>query len=654
MLFFENCILAAIMTERETYYSVLKKYWGYDSFRPLQEDIVISALAGNDTLALMPTGGGKSITFQVPALTREGICIVVTPLIALMRDQVENLKKRGVRALCVYSGMSQSEIDVTLENCIYGDFKFLYCSPERLGTEIFRQRVQKMNVNFLVVDEAHCISQWGYDFRPSYLKIADFRELLPDVPVLALTATATPEVVTDIQKILGFKKPNLLKMSFSRSNLSYLVRNVEDKPQALLKVIQNVPGTGVVYVRNRHKTKEIAVFLQKEGFSADYYHAGLTNAERSEKQNDWKNGKTRIIVSTNAFGMGIDKADVRFVVHLDLPDTIEAYFQEAGRGGRDEKPAFAVLLYHESDKRNLEQRLSVNFPEYEMIRNVYQAVGNFLKVPYGAGKGIAFDFKLNDFVSAYRFNVMEAYNSLKILEQYGYLELTDELDHSAKVMFLVNRDDLYRFQVANESLDKLIKIILRTYTGTFDQYTVIDENVLAKNSGLTQQQVYQGLVQLSKSKILHFIPRKKTPLLIWCEERLDDKNLRLPRESYQKKKELYTERLNAVLEYASSTDVCRSRLLLRYFGEDLATDCEKCDVCRQRRANYKSDSDDALINNVLKHLQSGILTSRQLTEAMPSVADEIVVETLRWLVDNGYVLDLPEGYKLSGKKYSSM
>jgi len=640
------------MNELEAYYSVLKKYWGYDTFRSIQEDVVVSALAGNDTLALMPTGGGKSITFQVPALVREGICIVVTPLIALMRDQVENLKQRKIRALCVYSGMTQSEIDVTLENCVYGDFKFLYCSPERLGSEAFRLRVQRMNVNYIVVDEAHCISQWGYDFRPSYLKIAELRELLPDIPVLALTATATPVVAADIQKILSFKKPNLLKMSFTRSNLSYLVRTVEDKQQALLKVIQNIPGTGVVYVRNRQKTKDTAVFLQKEGFSADYYHAGLTNEIRSDKQADWKEGRTRIIVSTNAFGMGIDKADVRFVVHLDLPDSLEAYFQEAGRGGRDEKPAFAVLLYNEADKRNLQQRLDVNFPELETVRNVYQALGNFLKVPYGAGKGIPFDFKLNDFVAAYRFNVMEAFNSLKILEQYGYIELTDELENSSRLMFIVGRDDLYRYQVANESLDKLIKLILRSYTGTFDQYTAIDEKMLAKRNGSTPQQVYKELVQLSSSNILHYIPRKKTPLLIWCEERLDDKNLRLPRKSFILKKQLYTAKLDAVIGYASSTDVCRNRLLLRYFGEDLDEDCGKCDVCRKRRSESKSDNDSTLIKQVVAALEKGPLTSRQLTDNLVSISSDLVVETLRWLVDNGYAIDLPEGYILSDKKMS--
>lgn len=637
------------MSERDSYYAILKQYWGYSNFRSLQEEVVISALAGNDTLALMPTGGGKSITFQVPALLRDGICIVVTPLIALMRDQVENLKKRNIRALCVYSGMSKDEIDITLENCVYGNFKFLYCSPERLGTEVFRLRVQKMNVNYIVVDEAHCISQWGYDFRPSYLKIAELRELLPDVPILALTATATPKVAEDIQKILGFKKPNLLKMSFSRSNLSYLVRKVEDKQQALLKVIKNVPGTGVVYVRNRQKTKDIALLLQKEGISADFYHAGLTNEVRSIKQMEWKNNKTRIIVSTNAFGMGIDKPDVRFVVHLDLPDTLEAYFQEAGRGGRDEKPAFAVLLYHDSDKKSLQQRLTVNFPDTETIRNVYQALGNFLKVPYGAGKGIPFDFKLNEFVSAYRFNVMEAYNSLKILELYGYVELTDELDNPSRIMFVVGRDDLYKFQVANESLDSLIKLILRSYTGVFDQYTAIDEAVLAKRAKLTSQQLYQNLVQLSKSKIINYIPCKKTPLLIWCEERLDDKNLRLPRELYQQKKQLYTERLDAVIGYASSTDVCRSRLLLRYFGEDLVVDCDKCDVCRQRRSDNKVDSDDSLIDKVKSCLQNGPLSAREITEALSSISSENVIETLRWLVDNNYVLDLPEGYTLLSK-----
>jgi ATP-dependent DNA helicase RecQ len=631
----------------EPYYSVLKQYWGYDSFRPLQEEIVQSALNGNDTLALMPTGGGKSITFQVPAMVREGICIVVTPLIALMRDQVENLTKRNIKALCVYSGMSQNEINITLENCVFGNFKFLYCSPERIVTELFKAKVAKMNVNFIVVDEAHCISQWGYDFRPSYLKIAELRDLLPDVPVLAVTATATAKVADDIQQKLKFKKTNLLRMSFARSNLSYLVRNTEDKQTGLLKVVQHIPGSGIVYTRNRHKTKETAVWLKSQGLSADYYHAGLTNEARSLKQDEWKSGKTRIIVATNAFGMGIDKSDVRFVVHLDLPDSLEAYFQEAGRVGRDEKPAFAVLLFHESDRRNLQQRMEVNFPDAEKVRAVYQALGNYLKIPYGAGKGIPYDFSLQDFVHTYRYNVMEAYSSIKILEQYGYLELTDDLDNPSRVMFIVNRDDLYKFQVSNELLDGFIKLLLRSYTGLFDQYTAIDETVLGKRIGISAQKVYETLVQLSKKHIINYVPRKKTPLIILTEERLDNKNLYLPRESYNAKKELYLEKLSAVINYASSTEICRSRLLLDYFGETGAHDCGKCDVCRAKRLQSKQLTDNNLQSQVLTLLGNHPMNAKAICQAIPTISSEIILETLRWLMDNDYVTDSPEGYILN-------
>jgi len=446
------------------YEQILVKYWGYSKFRPLQEDIIQSVMSGRDTLALMPTGGGKSLTFQVPAMATDGICIVITPLIALMKDQVENLKQRDIKAIAIYSGMTQEEIDIALENCIYGNVKFLYISPERLETEIFKLRVKHMNISILAIDEAHCISEWGYDFRPSYLKIAEFRNHIQNVPVLALTATATPKVVIDIQEKLLFKEKNVLQKSFERKNLTYLVRNVEDKLNYLIDTIQKVKGSGIIYVRNRKKTKEIALFLQKNKISADYYHAGLKHEDRSLKQNAWKTGARKIMVATNAFGMGIDKPDVRFVIHFDLPDSIEAYFQEAGRAGRDEKKASAVLLYNNSDKVKAEQRIETNFPEIKEIREVYQALGNYFKIPFGGGKLSSYDFVISDFAKNYNFNLIKIISSINFLQREGYIELTDELNSASKIHFKASRDDLYKFQVANAKFDGFIKLILRSYT----------------------------------------------------------------------------------------------------------------------------------------------------------------------------------------------
>jgi ATP-dependent DNA helicase RecQ len=629
----------------EQFRKILKEVWGYDAFRPLQEEIMVSVTSGNDTLGLMPTGGGKSLTFQVPAIHLEGICIVITPLIALMRDQVDNLQKRNIKAVAIYSGMSFDEIDIALDNCIYGNIKFLYCSPERIGTEIFKLRVQKMNVSMIVVDEAHCISQWGYDFRPSYLRIADLRSLLPQVPVLALTATATSQVIDDIQSQLKFQKSNVLRKSFYRPNVAYVVRVTDDKLNSLLRIAQKIQGSGIVYVRNRQKTKEIAMFLRKNNIIADFYHAGLTPEARNLKQEEWKSGKTRIIVSTNAFGMGIDKADVRFVVHLDLPDSIEAYFQEAGRAGRDEKKAFAVLFYNEADKTNLQKRLATNFPETETIRNVYQALGNFLKIPYGAGKGVIYDFNLTEFVTAYNLNASMAYNCIKILEQYGYLELTDDLDNPSRIKFVVSRDDLYKFQVANAAYDGFIKLVLRSYTGLFDQYTVIDETVLGKRSNLTSDQVYQFLKQLSKTKIINYIPKKKTPLLIWIEERLDDKNLYLPSEWYTERKRTYTNRLNAMLGYADEAHTCRSRLLLSYFGETQTENCGQCDVCLAQK-----QQDKVKLKNVSEQIAAKLseqaLTVRQITDNLNNYTPEQIIDALSQLVDADKIMIEGDFYKL--------
>jgi len=618
----------------DVYQKILTQYWGYTKFRELQHDIITSVGEGKDTLALMPTGGGKSITFQVPALAKEGICIVVTPLIALMKDQVENIKARGIKAVAIYSGMTRHEIDVALENCVHDkDLKFLYCSPERLATEIFRTRVKQMNVNLLAIDESHCISQWGYDFRPSYLEIVKVRELIPDVPVLAVTATATPDVVNDIQEKLGFKEKNVFIKSFERKNLVYLVRNTEDKEKYLLKIVTHLKGTGIVYVRNRQHTQEIAGLLLKNQISADFYHAGLTNAERDFRQNNWKKGKTRIIVSTNAFGMGIDKADVRFVVHMDLPDNLEAYFQEAGRGGRDEKQAFAILLFHPGDKRKLEQRIEATFPPIEDIKRVYEALGNFFQIPIGGGKGMGFDFNMSDFVKNYRFNIMLVYSSLKLLQQSGFLELSEEVDNPSRLIFLVTRDDLYRYQVANVAEDKFIKLLLRSYTGMFTEYRPIDEDELAKRASTTRDVITGYLIKLGRDKIITYIPRKKVPQIFYTEERLDTKSIAFTTDKYISRKRIYSQNIESVVAYATHKK-CRSQQLLFYFGDTEAERCGVCDVCTERN---KLDLSKLEFDQILEQLKQKLqtpMTTEQLIDAIKQPPEK-VISVIQWLLDNG-------------------
>ncbi|MFP4556233.1 MAG: ATP-dependent DNA helicase RecQ [Bacteroidales bacterium] len=626
-----------------TFEKILYKYWGFTSFRAIQQDVIESVYNGKDTLALMPTGGGKSITFQVPALGKEGICIVVTPLIALMKDQVENLKKKGIKAIAIHSGLTKHEIDVALDNCAYGDYKFLYLSPERLTTELFRVRLRKLNVNLVAIDESHCISQWGYDFRPSYLKIAELRELLPHTPFLAVTATATPQVVDDIQYRLGFKEKNVLKMSFERKNLVYLVRNVEDKNKHLLKIVNAIPGTGVVYVRNRQKTKDIAEVLQKEGFKADYYHAGLSSDIRSSKQDDWQSDRTRIIVSTNAFGMGIDKPEVRFVVHMDLPDSPEAYFQEAGRGGRDGKLAYAILLYNNSDKAKVEQRIESSFPDPAEIKRCYNALCSYLNVSIGAGKGEVYDFNLIDFASTFKFNYINAYSSLKFLELEGYIELTDELDNPSRIMVLVNKTELYKYQVANADMDGFIKLLLRNYAGLFSTYVKIDEPYIAKLAGIPLKAVTENLIRLGRAKIINYIPRKKTPLIIFTEERLDDKNLRISKEHYHQRKERYLKRIEAMVSYASGTAKCRSVSLLEYFGEKNAYRCGKCDVCTTRNeldiSKYQFDQILDDLKDTLSEKEVGV---EELVDSI-NHSTEKTTRVIRWLLDNSKITKTESG-----------
>ncbi|MDR1416848.1 MAG: RecQ family ATP-dependent DNA helicase [Prevotellaceae bacterium] len=627
---------------------ILFQYWGHRSFRALQEEVVQAAYEGRDTLALMPTGGGKSVCFQVPALAKEGICLVVTPLIALMKDQVENLQKKGIKAQAVYSGMTNREIKIALDACLYGECKFLYLSPERLGTEIFRALVQHMNVNLIAIDESHCISQWGYDFRPSYLKIAELRDILPDVPVLALTATATPEVAQDIMERLRFREKNLLKKSFERKNLVYVVRQTEDKRKELLKIAAAVPGTAVVYVRTRGATADVASFLRENGFSADSYHGGMGNEERSRKQDEWKSGATRIMVATNAFGMGIDKADVRWVVHMELPDSLEAYYQEAGRAGRDEKKAYAVLLYNNMDKASMDKRYAVAFPPIEEIKRVYHALGSYLQIPTGTGRDTVYDFNMRDFCTTYKIHSLTVYSALQFLQRDGYIELTDELNNPSRIMFTVDRDELYKVQVANPSLDLVIKALLRAYSGLFSQYCPMDEAYIAHAINLTPSDVYSAMRKLAQMKILSYIPRKKTPLIIYTEDRLDDKNLRITKENYADRKARYVRRTEHMLTYASSSAKCRSQQLLAYFGETDSYRCGQCDVCLERNELDMSKYEfDELLAHIKKQLSEQPLSLENLVDTLPQKAEKML-KVARWLLDNGKIKEKSGGLSWAG------
>ena len=558
---------------------ILKKYWGYDDFRGIQREIIESILAGHDTLGLMPTGGGKSITFQVPALAQEGTCIVITPLIALMKDQVQHLRSRGIKAAAIYTGLSHDQILQTLENAVFGAVKLLYVSPERLSSELFRQKVRHMKVCFICVDEAHCISQWGYDFRPSYLAIADIRSLVPDVPVLALTATATPEVVDDIQDRLHFREKCVFRMSFERKNLAYVVRPTINKEQQLIHILQRVPGSAIVYVRSRQRTKEYADLLCKMGIKATFFHAGLDNSVKDQRQHEWQQDHVRVMVATNAFGMGIDKPDVRVVVHIDCPDSIEAYFQEAGRAGRDGQKAYAVLLYEENDKMKLRKRIADTFPDKDYIREIYDQLAYFYQVAVGSGYNATFEFPVERFCQTYRHFPIPTISALNILTRAGYIDFRDEDEAQARVMFLLGRDDLYRLRDNEPQEDAVIVALLRTYTGLFQDYAYIDEGIIAQQCNLTPQQVYAILISLSQKRILSFIPQKHIPFIRYSQRREDSRHLVFPHDVYDDLKARYTQRIEKMIEYATSHLVCRSRLLLRYFGETRSDDCGMCDVC---------------------------------------------------------------------------
>ena len=591
----------------------------------------------------MPTGGGKSITFQVPALAMEGICIVVTPLIALMKDQVDNLRRLGIKATAVYSGMTRQEIIAQLENCIFGDYKFLYVSPERLGTDIFKSKLQAMNVCLLVIDESHCISQWGYDFRPSYLSIADIREELPGVPVLALTATATPEVVNDIQERLHFREKNVFRKSFVRKNLSYIVRQTEDKINTLIYILGKVPGTAIVYVRNRKRTKEIAVLLQQAGISADFFHAGLNRDDKNLRQSRWKNNECRVIVSTNAFGMGIDKPDVRLVVHMDMPGSLEEYYQEAGRAGRDEQRAYAVALCSNIDCTKLKKRLGDEFPDRDFISRVYDALGNYYQIAMGFGLDTVHDFSLVDFCTAYKFSHLQAHYALKILELAGYIEYTEEQENASRLVFTATRDELYKYLHQDKKTDEVIQTILRSYTGLFSDYVYINEGLISTRTGLSQQEIYEVLVGLSKYRIVNYIPHKKTPLIIYTRTREEIKYLSIPRSAYEERKERFESRINRVMEYINENRICRSRMLISYFGEKGTSDCGCCDVCLAKNDSGLNNHTFNTIRDALqKALTDGPQEAKKLTENLPFPADKIIT-VIRYLADHDEHFSLEDG-----------
>lgn len=626
------------------YRKILKQYWGYDNFRGIQEDIIRSIGEGRDTLGLMPTGGGKSITFQVPALAQEGLCLVITPLIALMKDQVRNLRERGIKATAIYSGMTREEIVIALENCIFGNYKFLYVSPERLDTEIFQIKLRSMHVSLITVDESHCISQWGYDFRPAYLKIADIRQLLPGVPVIALTATATPEVVSDIQQRLQFHQENVFRMSFERKNLAYVVRHTEDKESELLHILQRVDGSGIVYTRNRKKTKEISLFLNRNHITATFYHAGLNDETKDSRQKAWLKGEFRVMVATNAFGMGIDKPDVRVVIHADVPDSPEAYFQEAGRAGRDGMKAYAVLLFCARDKITLKQRVSDTFPEKSYIRKIYEDINFYYQMAMGDGRGCTFAFNIDEFCRNFKHFPVQTDSALKILTRAGYLEYTDEQDNASRIMFTITKEELYRIREQSEDTEKLLRILLRSYTGLFTDYAYISEDNLSTRSGLSKQQIYETLLSLSRQHILHYIPAKKTPYIIYTRERQETERVYLSKEVYEDRKESYVQRINAIIEYAESENRCRSRMLLRYFGEKNEHNCGQCDVClQQHQSGLKSGEFEAISQQLQALLKENPLSLQEIKDKM-QVPENHLMKVVSYLVseeiirqENGYL-----------------
>ncbi len=619
-----------------SYLEILKKYWGYDSFRGIQEQIIESIGSGRDTLGLMPTGGGKSITFQVPALAMDGVCLVITPLIALMKDQVRILREHGIKAAAIHTGMKREEIITIMENCIFGGYKFLYVSPERLSSELFRTKLRHLKICLLTVDESHCISQWGYDFRPSYLNIADIRKELPGVPVLALTATATPQVTDDIQDKLGFREKNVIRMSFYRENLSYVVRKTENKLMELKHILERVPGSGIVYVRNRAATKETADFLNAEGIPATFYHAGLDQVVKDERQKAWTQDRYRVVVATNAFGMGIDKPDVRTVIHLDIPSSIEAYFQEAGRAGRDGLRSYAVLLHSPGDKRTVSKRISDSFPKEEYIRDVYEKLGFYHEMAVGDGRGCTYAFSLGEFCQHYMLPVIPTDSALRILTRMGYIEYVDEMDYSARLLFTATRDDLYRLH-QDKVTEDVMNIILRLYSGIFTDYAYIDEHLICTRAGIDREKLYTTLMNLQSQGVVRYVPERRTPVITWTRERIETSLLYFDPEVYRQRKEEFKERIGAMMEYVTRETGCRSAMLLKYFGEHQKKPCLCCDLCQEKiQGDLTRGERDAIMGDVLDTFHSNP-NNPQKVYSLPY--DRKKIDTvLHYMVNEGHIL----------------
>lgn len=622
-------------------HEILKKYWGYNSFRELQEEIITSTLNGYDTLGLLPTGGGKSITFQVPTLAIEGMAIIVTPIISLMKDQVDNLVARGIKATYIHSGLSIGEIRRTLDKCTFGKYKFLYISPERIASETFIDKLRFMPVKLIVVDEAHCISQWGYDFRPSFLNICKIRDIFPGVPILALTATATPDVVKDIMDKLKFNNGKIFSKSFARTNLTYVVRRTDDKVSQLIKIFWKVPGSGIVYARSRAKTKQIAEALTSHGISADYYHAGLENNDKADRQNKWKSGETRVMVATNAFGMGIDKPDVRIVAHIDIPNSIEEYYQEAGRAGRDGKKSFVILLVKNTDKAVLKKRISDSFPDKDFIKKVYERVGNFLDVPVGEGYNQVYDFNFILFCRTFKYPVIPTHSALEILTKSGYLDFIEEIDTQSRVMILAPKEELYHLPGDNPNLDIVLQAILRTYSGLFADYVYINEALISSRFKIEPQVIYDSLLALTKMHILHYIPRKRTPYIYYTTSRELPKYITIPRNAYESLRDKMTKRINEIIKYAYSDNMCREQIIREYFGETDVKPCGHCDYCIEKKRSSQYTIND-IIDGIMYMLS---LKSRNLTDFYETLSfpKKAIVTTLSQLVNEGFITLSNEG-----------